>query len=149
MRLPPADTATPPMEGVFKPLVAEPRPFSAVQDFLAPLVSGWQERVQAANTSREMLRLHQRISAANPGLSGPDLYREIVRARHGSDAAGADEVLQHARDSFATWPVERALTFRDVVNYVAIADYLAAHESALWTQRNLGYYVGAWIPSEL
>jgi hypothetical protein len=32
--------------------------------------------------------------------------------------------MQRAEESFATWPVERPLNFRDIVQYMAVTDCL-------------------------
>ena len=45
-------------------------------------------------------------------------------ARTGSDLNEAEAVLSWAEQSFASWPTERALTFSDVVHYMAVSEYL-------------------------
>jgi transposase-like protein len=115
-----------------------------------PLFVGWQEKHFAARTSRELLKLYESVSAARPGLTKPQLYRHIVMARVGGTLAAADAVLARATESFATWPVERALTFRDVVHYLAVSDYLATNaEAAEWTRENLGRVVARLVPEHL
>jgi transposase len=115
-----------------------------------PLFIGWQEKQYAAKTSREMLKLYEKVAAARPGLTKQELYRHIVMARVGGTLAAADAVLARATESFATWPVERALTFRDVVHYLAVSDYLATNaEAAEWTRENLGRVVASLVPEHL
>ncbi len=117
---------------------------------VGPLIVGWQEKHYAAKTSRELLKLHEKIAAARPGLGKQELYRHIVMARLGGTLAAADAVLARATESFATWPVERALTFRDVVHYLAVSDYLATNaEAADWTRENLGRVVASLVPEHL
>jgi transposase-like protein len=117
---------------------------------LGPLIVGWQEKQYAAKTSRELLKLYEKVAAARPGLGKQELYRHIVMARLGGTLAAADAVLTRATESFATWPVERALTFRDVVHYVAVSEYLATNaEAADWTRENLGRVVSSLVPEHL
>jgi transposase-like protein len=117
---------------------------------LGPLIVGWQEKQYAAKTSRELLKLYGKISSERPGITKLELYRQIVMARTGGTLAAANAVLARATESFATWPVERALTFRDVVHYLAVSDYLATNaEAADWTRENLGRVVASLIPENL
>jgi hypothetical protein len=126
------------------------RPPSRVRKLLAPLFLGRREKQHAAKTSRELLDLYRTVAAANPRLGKQELYRRIVMARLGGTVAAADAVLARAEQSFATWPVERALTFRDVVHYMAVSDYVATNEDAAdWTRENLGRVVEKLVPESL
>jgi transposase-like protein len=117
---------------------------------LAPLFTGWQEKHHAARTSRELLKLHQKVAAAHPGLEKHELYRHIVMARLGATPEAAEEVLARAAESFAVWPVQRPLTFRDLVHYLAVSDYLGSHhEAGDWTRENLGRVVASLVPDHL
>jgi hypothetical protein len=55
-----------------------------------------------------LLKIHETVAAAHPGLDKLELYRQIVTARLGGTQAAADAILARAAESFATWPVERA-----------------------------------------
>jgi transposase-like protein len=132
------------------PPQAERRPPGRVRKLLAPLFLGRREKQHAAKTSRELLDLYRTVAAANPRLGKQELYRRIVMARLGGTVAAADAVLARAEQSFATWPVERALTFRDVVHYLAVSDYVATNEDAAdWTRENLGRVVEKLVPESL
>jgi transposase len=141
-------------------VVAAPAPASPPRDERLPgwarklggtLFVGWQERQHATRTSRELLKLHRSIAAQHPGMRKEELYRRIVSARLGGGSlAAADAILDRATESFATWPAERPLTFRDVVHYLAVSDYLASHSDiASWTQENLGRVVAKLVPEDL
>lgn len=106
---------------------------------------GRKERKAAAVTAREMLEIHRKISGAYPALKGNLLYRQVVVAYKGGGLPEADSVLRRAADSYARWPVERPLAFRDVVHYVAVTDYLATNVSANWTQENIGRQVARLV----
>jgi transposase-like protein len=132
------------------PLARVPRAPTRTRKLLAPLFAGWREKHYAARISRELLELHRRVAAAHPRLTKHELYREIVMARLGGTMAAADAALDRAAESFASWPVERPLTFRDVVHYLAVSDYLAANgDIAEWTQENLGRVVASVVPEDL
>ena len=124
---------------------------SWARKLLGPLFVGWQERQHAARTSRELLTLYRKVAVARPGLRREELYRQVVLAHLGGGTmAAADEILDRATESFATWPAERPLTFRDVVHYFAVSDYLAAnHDIAGWTQENMGRVVAKLVPDDL
>lgn len=97
-----------------------------------------------------MLKLHRVVSLAHPSAKGPELYRHIVMARVGGTLAAADAILTRAAESFATWPVERALKFRDVVHYLVVSEYLAANvDVADWTRENLGRVVASLVDDDL
>jgi transposase len=118
---------------------------------LGALLVGWRERQHAARTSRELLELYGRVAAARPGLRKEELYRQVVLARLGGGTlAAADEILDRATESFATWPAERPLTFRDVVHYFAVSEYFASTGNvAGWTQENMGTVVSKRVPEDL
>src|SRR5258706_6472027 len=97
---------------------------------LTALFALWRQRRHAAVVSRELLKLHSRIAARYPDLKGRALYRQIVMVRSSTDLASADRMLMRAEQSFAAWPAQRDLTFADVVHYLAVEEFLAAHHEA-------------------
>jgi len=128
------------------PAVPEP---GARAGFFASFFIGRRERREATKTSLEMLQIYQGVAAERPALRGPSLYRHVVVARMGVTLTEADSILRHAAESFAKWPVERPLIFRDVVHYIAISDYLAGNSSANWTRENVGKIVNKLVPESL
>jgi len=123
---------------------------SWTRKLLAPLLVGWKEKNHAAKTSRELLALRETIIAARPGMRKEDLYRQVVMARLGVTRTQADAVLDRATESFATWPVERALTFRDVVHYLAVSAFLESNsDSPDWIRENMGRVVASLVPDSL
>jgi transposase-like protein len=117
---------------------------------LGPLFVGWREKHHAAKTSRELLKMYQAIVMARPGLKKEEVYRRVVMNRLGVTLAAADAVLDRASESFATWPVERPLTFRDVVHYLAVSEYLASKDYvAAWTREDLGRVVASLVAEDL
>ena len=131
-----------------EPRVAESSPWT--RRLLGPLFVGWQEKHHAAKTSRELLKIYQAIVATRPGLKKEEVYRQVVMKRLGVTLAAADAVLDRASESFATWPLERPLTFRDVVHYLAVSEYLESKDYvAAWTREDLGRVVASLVPEDL
>ena len=142
--------AAPSIEGAAPPAGARlpERSKLGALDFFAPFVA-WRERRFAAACCRQMLELYRTVAATHPELSGPPLYRHIVMARSGASRPDADAVLGFAEQSFAAWPVERSLNFRDVVHYVVVQEFSVSHKNALWLHANLNWVVCAGIPHNL
>lgn len=136
-------------EGAARSRATQARHTSWPDRLIGPLLVGWRERHHATRVSKEMLRLYASIAATHPGLAKIEIYRQVVAARTLRPLSAADEVLSHAEESFATWPVPRNLTFRDVVHYLAVSEYLASADGAPWTRQNLGRVVADLVPDGL
>jgi len=135
--------------GATPPPADDPAP-AWTRKLFGPLFAGWQEKHHAARTSRELLKIYHTVAATHPGLDKRQLYRQIVMLRLGGTLAAAEAVLVRAAESFSTWPAERPLTFRDVVHYLAVSDYLASNNDiADWTRENLGRVVASYVPDNL
>lgn len=108
------------------------------------------ERRFARRTARGLLDIHAELRAADPLLTGPALYAAIVR-RHapGMDEAAASELLLRVLESFCDWPSGRELRLRDLVQYLAIRDYLAAHRESVGTRTNMARIIARLVPAEL
>jgi YHS domain-containing protein len=116
---------------------------------LYALLRAWRERRFARLCCRELLRLHKSIAARHPELAGDRLYRQVVAARIGGDPGAADAVIERAARSYAIWPVERALTFRDVVHYLAVSEFMASRRGTPWVHAGMKRVVDASIPAHL
>jgi hypothetical protein len=121
----------------------------AAEPKLQVWLRAWRERRFASACCRDLLKLHQALLAREPGLAGTALYRQLVMTRSGGDAGAADQLLQRAEESFANWPVTRALGLRDLVHYIAVSEYLATHGGSPWMHANIKRVVDAAIPSRL
>lgn len=119
---------------------------SGASTCLASLLLGWRERRHTARISRRLLEAYRRAAAAYPGLQRRALYLHIVIAHMGCAPSAANEVLESAEQSFAAWPVERALRFQDVVHYLAVTESTA---TTGWTRGNLGSVVASMVPKDL
>ena len=111
------------------------------------LLVAWRERRFAAACCRSLLGLYQRIAADHPELSGVALYLQVVAAHLGGDAAVARRVIEGAEESYAIWPVARALNFRDVVHYLAVIGY--CHGNGVAVSTDVRPVIDAVIPHAL
>jgi len=57
--------------------------------------------------------------AAGPQASHTDRYARVIQRRSGADADAAIEFMRRAEESFASWPIERPLNFRDITSVAA------------------------------
>jgi YHS domain-containing protein len=116
---------------------------------LFALVLAWRERRFAAARCREMMSLHGTVRSVYPELTGTALYRQILIGRGGSNPATVDEVLRNAEQSFAIWPVARELTFRDVVHYLAVSEFVSSYDGTPWVHVNMKRVVESMVPHDL
>jgi hypothetical protein len=123
------------------------RAWKSGHEFVASLF-GWRESRYAADVSRELLKLYWIVTASQPGLSRREIYKHVVMARTGADAADAELVLMRAEQSFASWPSERDLTFNDVVHYLAVSEYLATGDR-MATNIDMGRLIARRLPKNL
>jgi hypothetical protein len=120
----------------------------ALQNELVSSLLSWRESRYAAQTSRDLLKLYWIVAASHSGLSRREIYKKVVMARTGADDEAAETVLMRAEQSFATWPTDRALTFSDVVHYMAVSEYLT-FDTRIGTRIDMGQLIAARIPPEL
>jgi YHS domain-containing protein len=123
--------------------------FPARRSNLFSPLAALRERHSATVCCRELLKLYQSVAAEHPGQDRSALYRHVVMSRTGHDAAAADAVLRAAEESFASWPASRDLNFRDVVHYLAVSEFLAAHPESRWLHADMRRIVQSSIPREL
>lgn len=119
------------------------------------LIESWfrsrRERQHAVRTSNELLSLYHTVSAEHPELSDREHYKLVVMARNGCNSTAANLVLDCAEESFAQWPVMRELTLCDVVHYLSVSEYFAAHTGEPWmsSDANINLIVKSNIPHRL
>ena len=108
------------------------------------------ERRYAKAASEQLLELFWRVQGEHTGLSGRALYEAVIARRLGSNPdISAAEIVNRAEASFTEWPVERELTFRDVVHYQIFDEYTRKAEVRQGTRTNIGEAVARIIPEEL
>ena len=112
--------------------------------------AAWQERRYVGRRCRELLALCRTLQQSHPEMTRIGLYRRIVEVAVGGSAETVDRVLQQAEDNFATWPVSRPLSLRDVVHHLAVQEYFRQHAGTQQMRADdLKRLVDATIPGDL
>jgi hypothetical protein len=117
----------------------------------APLELGasFRELRFARKAGRMALDRYQRLQITRPELSGRALYEVFVRERNAIGISAARAILQRAEASFAVWPSDRGLIFRDVVQYLVISEYLLSHPKRGGTTTNMARTISRLISEKL
>ena len=99
---------------------------SWLEDALRPLnfVATMRERRQIRLFCDESLKLYRQVEAQMPQASQSERYARFIELRSGATPSTVLTVMRRAAESFADWPNERPLNFRDVVQYLAVTDCL-------------------------
>ena len=114
------------------------------------LFAGPAERRYAKEASEQLLDLLRREQREHPELKGRALYEAVTARRLGlNPPISATEIVRRAEESFADWPVERELRFRDVVHYLIFDEYMHAGKARAGTKTNMGAVVARIIPEEI
>jgi hypothetical protein len=97
---------------------------SWLEDMLGRLnfIAAMRERKYIRRVCAESLQLYRQIEIEMPQASNTDRYARVIEIRSGADADAALKFMRRAEESFATWPIERPLNFRDIVQYMVVTD---------------------------
>jgi hypothetical protein len=107
------------------------------------------ERRFAKGASQQLLELFRHEQRERPELKGRALYEAVIARRLGSNPTlSAAEIVRRAAESFAGWPTDRELKFRDVVHYQVFDEYMRLSE-VVGTRTNFRVAVAQIIPAEL
>ena len=107
------------------------------------------EKRYARHASAQLLDLYWQRRRVQPDLEDRALYESVVAQRLGPQEARAAEIVRRAQESFADWPVERELKFRDVVHYLIFDEYMRTGKAREGTKTNMGVVVADIIPDEI
>ncbi len=116
--------------------------------FLTKLIP-LSERSFAKRTSLSVLEIYWRVREAQPELNGKALYAEVVATRSHVDLQAARMIVQRAEQSFAEWPEERDVIFRDVVDYLVFDEFMQAHPDRRGAQSDMRRVAAKIIPENL
>ena len=108
-----------------------------------------RENQHLKRTCRECLQLYHGVEEEHTNATARERYAHVVAKRTGADANGANTILRRAEESFATWPNDRPLTFRDVVCYLAVTECLSDDKSQIGIRTDVMVLVAKLIPSNL
>jgi hypothetical protein len=109
----------------------------------------WNEKQTARELSRDCLRLYQEVGEAAPQLPAYERYREVVARQTGLDEDSVRRILEGATTSYAQWPHDRDLQFRDVVQYLVALRCLDGEAGAEGIRSRLESVIREEIPAEL
>jgi hypothetical protein len=108
------------------------------------------ERRYAKEASEQLLRLFWGERRERPELKARALYEAVIARRLGSNlTVSAADIVRRAEQSFATWPGEREVKFRDVVHYQIFEEYMRQGKTRVGTRTDFGEAVARIIPDEL
>jgi hypothetical protein len=85
-----------------------------------------RERYQIRRICAHSLKLYRRVAREMPEASNMERYARVIAEHSGADSHTVQAIMRRTEESFATWPVERPLTFRDIVQYIAVTGGLKA-----------------------
>jgi len=108
-----------------------------------------EEKRYVRRESRKALATYRDVRTQRSTVQGMELYEEVVARLTGASADAAHALVRAAEQSFAEWPVERDLTFRDVVHYLCFQRFCASHDNRDWMRTSLREVVEAEIPKGL
>jgi hypothetical protein len=116
--------------------------------FFARMVAK-KEKEYALRQAALMLDICRHLQTENPGISGEALYEMVVQYGLDCDAQKARDIIRGADQSFAQWPDERDVNFRDICNYVIFHQLMAQHTKALGTRADMEAIIAFAIPEGL
>jgi hypothetical protein len=99
--------------------------------------------------SGEALAAYHAVQRRNPALAGDALYAAVIAQRTKLDAEGARSLLARAHASRLDWDNERPATFRDVVMFMIVTEYLARSRGVQGMTMDLSTYLDRRMPQEL
>ncbi len=109
----------------------------------------WRKRAHARRVTSSMLKLYLIMSKEHSGIEKKELYLLVLTLHFNCSRDTAEELMRSAEESFAIWPVERKLRFRDLVHYVALIEWMASNKNNKWTHHSISEFVATRIPSNL
>jgi hypothetical protein len=100
-------------------------------------------------TCRDCLTLYRKIERDQPASTMGERYAFVVAERTGTDHNGVKAIMRHVEDSFAVWPHERPVKFRDVVQYLAVTECLEEATSESGVRAEVAAVVAKLIAANL
>ena len=112
-------------------------------------LAAWREQRFSQIAGQRALALFELVRAERPDLVGDSLYEAFLCRRNALEGSAARMILRRAENSFAMWPHERDLIFRDVVQYLVISEYFDTYRNRAGTATNMNKIIARVIPKEL
>lgn len=113
------------------------------------MVANWIERRHARRASMELLNLFRKVRRSKPELAGRPLYEAVVAQHLGLGSGPAALAVSRADASFAQWPRERDVRFRDVVHLLVFEECARQSGGGEALRTMIGRVVDRIVPGEL
>lgn len=120
-------------------------PTQRLRALLADKVKRIEERLFAGRVCAESLAAYHAIRNLHPQLRGDELYEAVIARRVNLDAAGAHAIVRRTHASLEDWAGERICSFRDVVKYMIVSEYLGQEASTRGMNLDLGPFLAKRI----
>ena len=116
-------------------------------------LAGWRvsrgERAYARRQCTLLLQIYEQLRTEHSSLDGDELYARIVEHGLDCDPTAARSIVLGADRSYAQWPTERDVTFRDVATFLLMNQLLPPHSKTLGIQANVMAIVASTISPRL
>jgi len=113
------------------------------------VVANWIERRNARQASAALLNLFWKVRRMRPQLAGRPLYEAVVAEHLGSGSGPAALAVSRADASFAQWPRERDVRFRDVVHLLVFEECARQSKGGEALRTMIGRVVDQIVPADL
>ena len=120
-------------------------PAQRLRALLANKVKRIEERLFAGRVCSESLAAFHAIRKLHPNLVGDDLYEAVVARRVNLDAASARAIISRTHASLEDWASDRSPSFRDVVKYMIVTEYLGQEADERGMNLDLGPFLAKRI----
>ena len=99
----------------------------------------------AGRVCSESLAAYHAVRKQNPELRGDDLYEAVIARRIRLDAAGARAIVWRTHASLDDWVGDRGPSFRDIVKYMIVSEYLGQEADERGMNLDLGPFLAKRI----
>lgn len=109
----------------------------------------WREWLFARRVCREALAAYHAVRRTEPKLHGDALYAAVIAQRTRLDGNAARHLLELAHASREDWGNERPASFRDIVMYMIVTEYLGRRQGVRGMSIDLAALLDRRLPPAL
>jgi hypothetical protein len=128
---------------------ARQRPYRHLQVQLRTYWQLLREWLFARRVCSEALAAYEAVRRRNAALAGDALYEAVIAQRSRLDGEGARHLLARAHASREDWHNERPASFRDVVLFMIVTEYLARASGVHGMRMDLAAFLDRRLPRGL
>lgn len=118
-------------------------------DVLSNALGLFKERRFTLRTATAMLILYRQNDARLPLQPRSELFIKVICGHVGCGREDAVKLMNDARTSYASWPVQRDLTFCDIVHYVSFLEFTKVQGLGAWMNTDLTPLIAASVPHKV